>query len=57
MEQRQHRPPQHILACLSSSPSNAKIVHTAAEMARAFGGVFTALYVRTPADAPPFGGR
>lgn len=51
MEQRQHRPPQHILACLSSSPSNAKIVHTAAEMARAFGGVFTALYVRTPADA------
>lgn len=51
MEQRQHRPPQHILACLSSSPSNAKIVQTAAEMARAFGGVFTALYVRTPADA------
>ena len=41
-------PTEHILACLSSSPSNAKIVRTAATMARAFGGTFTALYVRTP---------
>ena len=39
---------EHILACLSSSPSNAKIVRTAATMAKAFGGTFTALYVRTP---------
>ncbi|MGN0707793.1 MAG: DUF4118 domain-containing protein [Faecalibacterium sp.] len=40
---------EHILACLSSSPSNAKIVRTAARMAQAFGGAFTALYVQTPA--------
>ncbi len=39
---------EHILVCLSSSPSNAKIVHTAAKMAAAFGGNFTALYVQTP---------
>ena len=38
----------HILVGLSSSPSNARIVRTAAGMARAFGGKFTALYVRTP---------
>ncbi len=41
---------EHILVCLSSSPSNAKIIRTAAEMAKAFGGRFTALYVRTPAS-------
>ena len=41
-------PTEHILACLSSSPSNAKIVRTAATMAKAFGGSFTALYVKTP---------
>ena len=40
---------EHILACLSSSPSNARIVRTAATMAKAFGGSFTALYVQTPA--------
>ncbi len=39
---------EHILACLSSSPTNAKIIRTAAQMARAFGGKFTALYVKTP---------
>lgn len=39
---------EHILACLSPSPSNARIVRTAATMARAFGGTFTALYVHTP---------
>ena len=36
---------ERILACLSSSPSNAKIIRTAARMARAFRGTFTALYV------------
>ena len=41
---------EHILACISSSPSNAKIIRTAATMAGAFGGTFTALYVRTPAS-------
>ena len=39
---------EHILACLSSSPSNAKIIQTAARMAEAFGGQFTALFVETP---------
>ncbi len=41
---------EHILACLSPSPSNAKIIKTAAQMAKSFGGSFTALYVKTPAD-------
>lgn len=39
---------EHILVCISSSPSNAKIIRTAARMANAFRGVFTALYVETP---------
>lgn len=39
---------EHTLVCLSASPSNAKIVKTAAKMASAFGGGFTALYVQTP---------
>ena len=38
----------HILACLSSAPSNAKIIRTAATMARAFHCSFTALFVQTP---------
>ena len=42
--------PEHTLVCLSASPSNAKIVKTAAKMVSAFGGSFTALYVRTPDD-------
>lgn len=39
---------EHILVCLSASPSNARIVHTAAKMAHAFQGAFTALFVQTP---------
>lgn len=39
---------EHTLVCLSASPSNAKIIQTAAKMAVAFGGSFTALYVQTP---------
>lgn len=39
---------EHILVCLSTSPSNGKIVETAAKMAKAFGGTLTALYVQTP---------
>ncbi len=39
---------EHILVGLSASPSNAKIVQTAAKMATAFSGTFTALYVQTP---------
>lgn len=38
---------EHILMCLSSSPSNAKVVRTAAKMAEAFHGTFTALFVET----------
>ncbi len=39
---------EHILVCLSSSPSNAKIIRTAARMATALKGNFTALFVETP---------
>lgn len=39
---------EHILVGLSSAPSNARIIRTAATMATAFGGSFTALFVRTP---------
>lgn len=39
---------EHILICLSSSPTNAKIIRTAARMADAFKGSLTALFVETP---------
>ena len=39
---------EHILVCLSSAPSNAKVIRTAARMADAFHGTFTALFVETP---------
>ncbi len=42
---------EHILVCLSSAPSNPRIIQTAAKMAEAFGGSFTALYVETPGFA------
>lgn len=42
---------EHILVCLSPAPSNAKIVRTAARMAAAFRGRFTALFVETPSFA------
>ena len=47
---RQSRRPaeEHVLVCLSSSPTNAKIIRTAARMADAFRGDFTALFVETP---------
>lgn len=38
---------EHILVCLSSSPTNPKIIRTASRMASAFKGKFTALYVET----------
>lgn len=40
---------EHILVCLSSAPSNAKVIRTAARLAEAFKGTFTALFVETPA--------
>lgn len=39
---------EHILMCLSSSPSNARVIRQAAQMAKAFHGKFTAFYVETP---------
>lgn len=38
---------EHILVCLSSSPTNPKIIRTAARMAQAFHAQFTALFVET----------
>lgn len=51
MQTDEMRSREHILACLSPSPSNPGIIAKAAQMAKAFGGKFTALYVRTPASA------
>ena len=39
---------EHVLICLSSSPSNAKVIRTAARLSNAFHGRFTALFVETP---------
>ncbi len=43
--------PRHILVCLSSSISNAKVIHAASKVAAAFQGTMTALFVETPAYA------
>ena len=48
MQKPSFRADEHILVCLSSAPSNAKIIRTAARMARAFDSQFTALFVETP---------
>jgi two-component system, OmpR family, sensor histidine kinase KdpD len=42
---------EHILMCLSPSPSNGKVIRQAARMAKAFHGKFTAFYVETPDSA------
>ncbi len=39
---------EHILVCLSPSPSNKKVIRNAARMAGAFKGDFTAIYIETP---------
>ena len=39
---------EHILICLSPSPSNAKVIRTAARLAEAFHGAFSALFVELP---------
>lgn len=44
---------EHILVCLSSAPSNSKVIRTAARMADAFHGAFTALFVETPETKEP----
>lgn len=46
--QKSARAGEHILICLSSSPSNAKVIRTAARMADAFHSGFTALFVQIP---------
>jgi two-component system sensor histidine kinase KdpD len=38
---------EHIMICLSPSPSNAKVIRQAARLANAFHGMFTAFYVET----------
>ncbi len=42
-----YRAAEHILVCLSSAPSNARIIRTAGRMADAFHGALTALFVET----------
>ncbi len=41
---------EHVLVCLSPSPSNRRIIDEAAEMAKAFNASFTALYVQKSQD-------
>ena len=50
MEKQYINDKEHILVCLSSAPSNPKIIQTAAAMAKAFNATFSALYVKTPAS-------
>lgn len=45
MKKQKHQ--EHILACLSSSPSNPRVIKTAAKMAKVFNAVFTALFIET----------
>ncbi|MEG1559277.1 MAG: sensor histidine kinase KdpD [Clostridia bacterium] len=42
-----HHADEHILVCLSSSPTNPKSIRTAARLANAFNGGFTAIFVET----------
>ncbi|MGI6070372.1 MAG: DUF4118 domain-containing protein [Blautia sp.] len=41
---------EHVLICLSPSPSNAKVIRTAARFAEDMHGRFTALFVETPSS-------
>lgn len=41
---------EHILVGISSSPTNAKVIRSAARLAQALHGKFTALYVQKPTD-------
>lgn len=47
-KKRQYFVGEHILTCVSSSPTNAKVIRTASRLAYAFHGEFTAIYVETP---------
>ncbi len=48
-EERTHNKEEHILVCLSPSPSNQKVIRAAAKLADAFGASLTAIYVK-PSD-------
>ncbi|SEA61589.1 two-component system, OmpR family, sensor histidine kinase KdpD [Oribacterium sp. KHPX15] len=43
--------PRHVLVCLSSSPSNERVIRIAANLARAERADFTAIFVETPGFA------
>ncbi|MEG0239061.1 sensor histidine kinase KdpD [Anaerorhabdus sp.] len=47
LENNEYYTEEHILVCLSSSPTNPKIIRTASRMASAFRGKFTGLFVET----------
>lgn len=47
-QDRAARAGEHILICVSGSPSNARVIRTASRMAEAFHSGFTALLVETP---------
>lgn len=47
-EEKSAKAGEHILICLSSAPSDARVIRTAARMAEAFHSGFTALFVQTP---------
>ncbi len=49
--QRKEEKGARVLVCLSSSISNAKVIHAASEIAAAFHGTLIALFVETPAYA------
>lgn len=46
--QSQYSTDEHILVCLSASPSNPKVIRAASRMAQAFHARFTAVYVEAP---------
>lgn len=48
-DEREYFVGEHILTCISASPTSAKVIRTASRLAYAFHGQFTALYVETPA--------
>ena len=47
-EQKRESQGTRVLVCLSSSASNAKVIHAASRIAAAFQGSLTALFVETP---------
>lgn len=51
LNNRDYRTSEHVLVCVSPSPANPRIVRSAARMAQALQGEFTALFVETPRDS------